>query len=105
MSVGVIRGVKIRKHFDYLTPLTEATNPDELAEITSLKYPKACSLVKTDAGFLYRCLQEIKERKGWEALGFPSFEDFYKREIEGSIKEVEAILDQIKNRNPRRDIK
>jgi len=88
--------VKITKHFDYLTPFSEARNKDELIEIATLKYPKACSILKTDAGFFARVVNELREYKVWEALGFQSFEDFCVTEFKKTLDEVEGIVGTVK---------
>lgn len=88
--------VKITKHFDYLTPFSEAKTKDELIEIATLKYPKACSILKTDAGFFARVVDELREYKVWEALGFESFEDFCVTEFKKTLDEVDGIVATVK---------
>ena len=88
--------VKITKHFDYLTPFSEAKTKDELIEIATLKYPKACSILETDAGFFARVVEELREYKVWEALGFSSFEDFCVTEFKKTLDEVDGIVGAVK---------
>ena len=88
--------VKITKHFDYLTPFSEAKTKEELIEIATLKYPKACSILETDAGFFARVVDELREYKVWDALGFKSFEDFCVTEFKKTLDEVEGIVGTVK---------
>ena len=88
--------VKITKHFDYLTPFSEAKTKDELIEIATLKYPKACSILETDAGFFARVVEELRQYRVWEALGFKSFEDFCVTEFKKTLDEVEGIVGTVK---------
>lgn len=88
--------VKITKHFDYLTPFSEAKTRDELIEIATLKYPKACSILETDAGFFARVVDELREYRVWEALGFNSFEDFCVTEFKKTLDEVDGIVGTVK---------
>jgi len=88
--------VKITKHFDYLTPFSEAKTKDELIEIATLKYPKACSILETDAGFFARVVEELRQYRVWEALGFRSFEDFCVTEFKKTLDEVDGIVGTVK---------
>ena len=88
--------VKITKHFDYLTPFSEAKTKDELIEIATLKYPKACSILETDAGFFARVVEELRQYRVWEALGFKSFEDFCVTEFKKTLDEVDGIVGTVK---------
>ena len=88
--------VKITKHFDYLTPFSEAKTKEELIEIATLKYPKACSILETDAGFFARVVDELREYKVWDVLGFKSFEDFCVTEFKKTLDEVEGIVGTVK---------
>lgn len=90
-------GCKIIKHFDPLTPFSEASNDEELAEIMRLKYPKACSNLKTDAGFFSRTVEDIKEYKAWRVIGFSSFEDFCREKLGRTIDEVEQIIGGVRS--------
>jgi hypothetical protein len=64
--------MKIHKHFDYLTPFSEAANDTELATIMRLKYPKACSNLEVEAGFFARMVQEVREYEAWRVSATPS---------------------------------
>ncbi|NDD54871.1 hypothetical protein EBZ39_13575 [bacterium] len=88
--------VTIKKHFDYLTPLSEAKTQQELVEIATIKYPKACSILETDAGFFARVVSELKQYEVWKALGFASFEDFCVTEFKKTLDEVEGIVGSVK---------
>ena len=88
--------VKITKHFDYLTPLSEAKTKEELIEIATLKYPKACSILETDAGFFAKVAEELRKYRVWEALGFKSFEDFCVTEFKKTLDEVDGIVGTVK---------
>lgn len=88
--------VKITKHFDYLTPFSEAKTKQELIEIATLKYPKACSILETDAGFFAKVVEELRKYRVWEALGFKSFEDFCVTEFKKTLDEVDGIVGTVK---------
>lgn len=88
--------MKIRKHFDYLTPFSEAANDKELEEIMRLKYPKACSNLEVDAGFFAEMVAGVQKYRAWQVIGFGSFEDFCRDELGKTLAEVEAIVAGVK---------
>lgn len=87
---------KISKHFDYLTPFSEAANDAELAKIMRLKYPKACSNLEVDAGFFARMVEDVQHFNAWRVIGFDSFEDFCRDELGKTLNEVESIVSGVK---------
>jgi len=88
--------VSITKHFDYLTPFSEAANDEELAKIARLKYPKACSKLEVDAGFFARTVRDIREFAAWRVLGFASFENFCRDELGKTLDEVSLIIEGVR---------
>ena len=88
--------VKITKSIDYTTPFSAAENDKDLEKITRLKYSKACSNLRTDAGFFARTIEGIKEHQTWRLIGYNTFEDFCKNELGRAIDEVEAIVIGVK---------
>lgn len=90
-------GVKIIKHFNQQTPLSEASNDEELAEILSLRYPKACSSLKVDASAFSRMVEEVQKYKAWRVIGFESFEAFCEQELGKTLDEVNNIVHGVNN--------
>ncbi len=88
--------MKIYKHFDYLTPFSEAENDRELEEIMRLKYPKACSNLETDASFFSSMVQDIQKYKAWRVIGSATFGDFRRDKLGKTIEEVESIVAGVK---------
>lgn len=88
--------VKVIKHFSPMTPFGEASNDEELAKITRLKYPQACSGLRVNAGFFARTVEEIRKFEAWRVIGFASFEDFCRVELGKTIDEVESIVSGVK---------
>ncbi len=88
--------LKIHKHFDYLTPFSEATNEEELAKIMSLKYPRACSGLETGAEFFARMVQDVRKYEAWRVIGFDSFEEFCAAELGKTLAEVEEIVEGVR---------
>jgi hypothetical protein len=89
--------VTVIKHFSPMTPFGEASNDEELAKITRLKYPQACSGLRVNAGFFARTVEEIREFEAWRVIGFSSFEDFCRVELGKTIDEVESIVSGVKH--------
>ena len=88
--------VTIYKHFDYLTPFSEAANDDELAKIMRLKYPAACGNLERDAGFFASMVDDVQKYKAWKVIGFANFEDFCKAELGKTLCEVEQIVSGVR---------
>lgn len=88
--------VTVIKHFSPMTPFGEASNDEELAKITRLKYPQACSGLRVNAGFFARTVEEIRKFEAWRVIGFASFEDFCRVELGKTIDEVESIVSGVK---------
>jgi len=88
--------VKVHKHFDPLTPFSEAADAGEMATILRLKYPEACTNLKTDAGYFARMIEEIRQYRAYESIGYNSFKDFCADKLGKTIKEVEQIVGGVK---------
>lgn len=88
--------VSITKHFDYLTPFSEAANDRELSEIMRLKYPKACSNLETGAEFFARMVEDVQKYEAWRVIGFDSFEAFCREKLGKTLEEVEEIVEGVK---------
>lgn len=93
---GAKMKVTIYKHFDYLTPFSEAANDDELAKIMRLKYPAACGNLERDAGFFASMVDDVQKYKAWKVIGFANFEDFCKAELGKTLCEVEQIVSGVR---------
>lgn len=87
--------VEITKHFDYLTPFSEAENERELEQILRLKYPKVCSNLETDASSFARMVGDIQKYEAWRVMA-PSFEAFCRDKLEMTIDRVETIVAGVK---------
>lgn len=90
------RPVKIYKHFSHTTPFSMAENEHELAQIMSLKYPKACSNLETGAEFFARMVEDVRKFEAWKVIGFASFEEFCSEELGKTLGEVEEIVEGVK---------
>lgn len=80
------------RHFDYLTPMREAQNEDELETIFRLKWPKAVTMLSTKANFFAEMVEETRRYEAWRAAGFSSFESFCHDELEMTLDEVETLV-------------
>lgn len=88
--------MKIKKHFDYLTPFEAAQNADELREILALKYPKACTMLKTHAQFFASMVDDVRKFDAWKCVGCVTFEEFCSNRLGKTLEEVESIVSGVK---------
>lgn len=88
--------VTVTKHFDYLTPFSEAENDDELEKILRLKYPKACSNLEIDAAFFAKTVEDIRRDGHYRVLGYGTFAEFCEEELGQTLDEVERIVGGVK---------
>lgn len=91
------------RHFDWLTPLDEAQNEDELRTIFSLRYPKACHRLEGDAQEFARMVTEARKFQAWRLIHdertgepFASFDTFCERELGRTLEEVEAVVEGVR---------
>lgn len=89
--------VKIIKHFNQHTPLSEASNDEELAKILCLRYPNACSSLEVDASAFSRMVEEVRQHSAWRVLGFQSMKEFCEKKLGRTIDEVNRIIDGVNN--------
>jgi hypothetical protein len=91
-------GVKIYKHFSHTTPFSAAENEQELAEIMRLKYPKACSNMETGAEFFSRMVEQVEQYEAWRVIGFASFEEFCRKKLGKTLREVEQVIRTVREK-------
>lgn len=87
----------IYKHFDYLTPLSEAENDEELAKIARLKYAKACANLNTDAIFFADTVDEIRKYSAWRVVGCKSLEEFCETKLGRTLEAVEQLISGVRS--------
>lgn len=84
--------VKIHTYFNQQTPLSEASNDDELAQIFALRYPHSRGNLKISATAFKRMIDEARQYEAWRVIGYKSFAAFCEGELNTSIEVVEDVL-------------